>query len=759
MTVSLEALRAEIRELSAQVEEHGHRYYVLDRPTITDSQYDELFRRLSRLEQEHPELALPNSPTAKVGGPPVEKFTTVRHTLPMLSLDNITNPDELADFEQRIQRFLKTEDAIEYVVEPKIDGIGVELVYENGELKVGSTRGDGTNGEDITQNIRTIRSVPLSLRRDGLAVPQLLEVRGEVFYPTEGFQRLNRQREEAGEYVFANPRNAAAGALKQLDSKITAGRPLDLFCHGMGTVEPASFGSHADFLAALQAWGLKPVPLTRVCRSAEEIVAYQEEMESRRDALPYEIDGVVLKVNSLELQRRLGQIARSPRWAMAYKFKPRQSTTRILDIQPQVGRTGTLTPVASLEPVQLAGVTVRNASLHNMDEIERKDIRIGDTIVIERAGDVIPYVVRVLAEERNGSERPFEMPARCPMCNSQVYREEGEAAYRCVGLACPAKLKESLKFFGSRNALDIEGLGEKLIDQLVAKKLVADSADLYSLEEEALTSLERMGAKSARNLIRELDRRKDTTLCPLRDRPGHPARGGGHGQGPGGPIRQPRRHHDRGRGGPHRGPGHRSGGGQEHCRFLRGRGQSPGHRQAVGRGIPAQGGGPNRGRPHRVELRAHRQPGHPVARRGAEVHHRPGRTGGRERQQQDRLRGGGRRPGLQGRQGAGTGHPHPGRGRAAGAAGRRIFSLSRRRGVGGFILPLWGRVGGLIFPLSLWERVGVRVSSASSPLGTAGTERRGLLGRPHPAFGHPLPKGEGLDLGRNEATLSQRGRG
>ena len=690
MTVSLEALRAEIRELSAQVEEHGHRYYVLDRPTITDSEYDELFRRLSRLEQEHPELALPNSPTAKVGGPPVEKFTTVRHTLPMLSLDNITNPDELADFEQRIQRFLKTEDAIEYVVEPKIDGIGVELVYENGELKVGSTRGDGTNGEDITQNIRTIRSVPLSLRRDGIAVPALLEVRGEVFYPTEGFQRLNRQREEAGEYVFANPRNAAAGALKQLDSKITAGRPLDLFCHGMGTVEPASFASHADFLAALQAWGLKPVPLTRVCRSAEEIVAYQEEMESGRDALPYEIDGVVLKVNSLELQRRLGQIARSPRWAMAYKFKPRQSTTRILDIQPQVGRTGTLTPVASLEPVQLAGVTVRNASLHNMDEIERKDIRIGDTIIIERAGDVIPYVVRVLAEERDGSERPFEMPARCPMCDSQVYREEGEAAYRCVGLACPAKLKESLKFFGSRNALDIEGLGEKLIDQLVAKKLVADSADLYSLEEEALTSLERMGAKSAQNLIRELDRRKDTTLARFVT-----ALGIRHvGEATAKVLADQFGSLDAIMDADEEaltevrdiGPG----GGQEHCRFLRGRGQSPGHRQAVGRGIPAQGGAPDRGRPHRVELRAHRQPGHPVARRGAEVHHRPGRTGGRERQQQDRLRGGGRRPGLQGRQGAGTGHPHPGRGRAARAAGRRIFSLSRRRGVGGFISPSGG---------------------------------------------------------------------
>ena len=513
VTDSLEALREQIRQLTAQVEEHGYRYHVLDRPDITDSEYDELFRRLCRLEQEHPELALPNSPTAKVGGPPVERFSTVRHTLPMLSLDNVTNPDELADFEQRIQRFLKTDEPLEYVVEPKIDGIGVELVYRDGELTVGSTRGDGTNGEDITQNIRTIRSVSLSLRREGNAVPRLLEVRGEVFYPTEGFQRLNRQREEAGEYVFANPRNAAAGALKQLDSKITAGRPLDLFFHGMGTVEPAEFASHAEFLETLRAWGLKPVPLTRVCAGVEEIVAYQEEMESRRDELPYEIDGVVVKVNSLELQRRLGQIARSPRWAMAYKFKPRQSTTRIADIQTQVGRTGTLTPVASLEPVQLAGVTVRNASLHNMDEIERKDIRIGDTIVIERAGDVIPYVVRVLAEKRDGSERPFEMPARCPMCQSQVYREEGEAAYRCVGLACPAKLKESLKFFGSRNALDIEGLGEKLIDQLVEKKLVADSADLYGLEEEALASLERMGAKSARNLIRELARSKETTLA------------------------------------------------------------------------------------------------------------------------------------------------------------------------------------------------------------------------------------------------------
>ena len=512
VTGSLEALQAEIREVTEKLAEHGYRYHVLDQPAITDSEYDELFRRLLKLELEYPDFALPNSPTAKVGGPPLAKFTSVPHTLPMLSLDNITNKQELTEFEQRIQRFLKTTDPLEYVTEPKIDGIGVELVFENGELAVGSTRGDGINGEDITQNIRTIRSIALSLRQNGETPPRLLAVRGEVFYPTEGFRRLNRQREEAGEYLFANPRNAAGGALKQLDSKITASRPLDLFCHGMGTVEPASFVNHADFLASIRSWGLKPVPLTRICRNVDEIVAYQEEMESRRDNLPYEIDGVVVKVNSLELQRRLGQIARSPRWAMAYKFRPRQSTTRILDIQTQVGRTGTLTPVASLEPVQLAGVTVKNASLHNMDEIQRKDIRIGDTIVIERAGDVIPYVVQVLAKERDGSERAFEMPARCPMCQAQVYREEGEAAYRCVGLSCPAKLKESLKFFGSRNALDIEGLGEKLIEQLVEKKLVADSADLYSLKEEALASLDRMGTKSAQNLIQELTRSKATTL-------------------------------------------------------------------------------------------------------------------------------------------------------------------------------------------------------------------------------------------------------
>lgn len=513
MAASQSNIQREIDQLKKQVAEHGYRYYVLDDPVISDAEYDALFRRLLELEREHPEFATPDSPTQKVGGPPLEKFETVRHTVPMLSLDNANSREELADFDQRVQRFLKTKEPIEYSVEPKIDGIGVELVFERGRLEVGSTRGDGVNGEDITENLKTIRSIPLMLRQSGRPAPRILEVRGEAFYPTEAFRRLNRAREEAGENVFSNPRNAAAGALKQLDPKVTAQRPLDVFFHGMGVLEPLPVSTQADFVQALREWGLKPVPLARICTHLEEIFAYQEEMEERRDALPYEIDGVVVKVNAFDLQRRLGQIARSPRWAIAYKFKPRQSATRILDIQPQVGRTGTLTPVASLEAVPLGGVIVRSASLHNMDEIERKDIRIGDTVVIERAGDVIPYVVRVLMEKRDGSEKKFEMPGACPVCGSGVYREEGEAAYRCVGLACPAQLKESLKFFGSRNALDIEGLGDKLIDQLVEKGLVRDAADLYELTAEDIAALDRMGKKSADNLIASLERSKNTTLA------------------------------------------------------------------------------------------------------------------------------------------------------------------------------------------------------------------------------------------------------
>ena len=509
---SHDKIEKEILELRREIEKHNYQYHVIDDPLVSDADYDRLFRRLVELERQYPEFASPDSPTQKVGAPPLEKFGTVQHTLPMLSLNNASDREEMAEFEERIRRFLKSTGPIEYAAEPKIDGVAVELVYEEGRFAVGSTRGDGIHGEDITVNLRTIRSIPLTLRSEKRRPPERLEVRGEVFLSREAFQQMNREREEAGQPVFANPRNAAAGSLKQLDSTITAKRSLDIFCHGAGAVTGVSFASHLEFLQAMKDWGLKPVPFARVCQGMEEVLRQREEMEARRDDLPYEIDGLVVKINSTELQRRLGTIARSPRWAIAYKFKPRQATTRILDIQPQVGRTGTLTPVASLQPVPIGGVVVKSASLHNMDEIARKDIRIGDTVVVERAGDVIPYVVQVLTGNRTGTERHFVMPNRCPVCGAAVFREEGEAAYRCIGISCPAQLKESLKFFGSRGAMDIEGLGDKLIDQLVELGLVKDIADLYSLKKEELAELERMAEKSAENLLNALGRSKDATL-------------------------------------------------------------------------------------------------------------------------------------------------------------------------------------------------------------------------------------------------------
>ena len=513
MTEVSNAAADEILRLRRAIEKHNYQYHVLDDPLISDAEYDRLFRRLLELEKKHPALVTPDSPTQKVGAPPLERFSTVQHSLPMLSLNNAMDPQELVEFEERIQRFLKHNESIDYAVEPKIDGLAVEIVYLDGKFTLGSTRGDGVNGEDITANLRTIRSIPLTLRADGQAIPKRLEIRGEVFLPLKAFQKMNRDREEQGQSVFANPRNAAAGSLKQLDSTITAKRPLDIFFHGTGLIEGVQFATHCDFREGLERWGLKPVPLGRLCRGVQEIFRYRDEMEARRDQLPYEIDGLVVKVNSTALQRRLGQIARSPRWAIAYKFKPRQATTRILDIQANVGRTGTLTPVASLETVPIGGVMVKSASLHNMDEIARKDIRIGDTVVVERAGDVIPYVVKVLTEKRTGDEKQFVMPERCPVCGSQVFREEGEAAYRCIGISCPAQLKESLKFFGSRGAMDIEGLGEKLINQLVERGLVQDVADLYKLTKEQLAGLDRMAAKSAQNLLDNLARSKHTTLA------------------------------------------------------------------------------------------------------------------------------------------------------------------------------------------------------------------------------------------------------
>ena len=506
-------VKAEVERLRQELTLHNYRYYVLDDPLISDAEYDRLFRRLSELENQHPELRDPLSPTQRVGAPPLTAFAQVRHSLPMLSLANVVSRKEMQEFQERIQRVLKRDEPIEYAAEAKIDGVAIELVYEGGKLTVGSTRGNGVIGEDITQNLRTVRSIPLTLHSHGShPVPSRLEVRGEVFLATEPFRRLNRERAAAGEPLFANPRNATAGSLKQLDSSITAKRPLDLFCYGLGRVEGVSFATHWQFIECLKSWGLKPVPNRRLCRNLEEVFTFFDDLEKQRDALPYEIDGVVVKVNSFALQRQLGEISRSPRWAVAYKFSARQATTKVLNIAFQVGRTGVLTPVAELEPVGIGGVTVRNASLHNMDEIERKDIRIGDTVILERAGDVIPYVVKVIAEKRTGGEKKFPKPTKCPVCGAEVERGEGEAAYRCTGLACPAKLKESLKFFGSRGSLEIEGLGEKIIDQLVDKGLVHDAGDLYRLSKEQIASLERMADKSAQNLIDAIEKSKTTTL-------------------------------------------------------------------------------------------------------------------------------------------------------------------------------------------------------------------------------------------------------
>ena len=509
-------IRDEIERLRREVERHNRLYYVLDAPEISDAEYDALFRRLQELEAAHPELASPDSPTQRVGAPPAERFRTVAHTLPMLSLANAMSEDEVVEFDTRVRRTLHHEGPVAYVAEPKLDGVAVELVYEHGRLVVGSTRGDGMTGEDVTANLRTIRSVPLTLVRERGApsLPERLEVRAEVILSKAGFQRLNAERAETGEPLFANPRNAAAGSLRQLDSRITAKRPLDVFCHSPGAIEGATFETHWAFLQTLQRWGLKVNPLNRRCADLAAALACYRTLAETRDSLPYEIDGVVLKVDELAAQERLGQVSRSPRWAVAYKFKPRQAVTTVRDIVPSVGRLGTVTPIAELEPVQLGGVTVRNASLHNMDEIERKDVRVGDTILLERAGDVIPYVVRVLAEKRTARARRFTMPERCPVagCGGHIVREEGEVAYRCINASCPAQRKWRIRHFAARNALDIDGLGEKLVDQLVDTGLVEDFADLYGLTVERLAGLERMAEKSAGNIVHGIERSKRPPL-------------------------------------------------------------------------------------------------------------------------------------------------------------------------------------------------------------------------------------------------------
>ncbi len=505
----------EIDDLRRTIEFHNQRYYVLDAPVISDAEYDRLFRRLVELEEAHPELRSPTSPTQRVGAVPAEKFEPVRHTQTMLSLNNAMAEDEFREFDARVQRALRTEAPIEYVAEPKLDGVAIELVYEHGELAVASTRGDGVTGENVTANVKTIRSVPLRLRRErrGAAEPARLEVRGEVIFPRAAFEQLNAERAQRGEPLFANPRNAAAGSLRQLDSRVTAERPLDIFCYAPGDVSGTQLPDHWHFLEALRAWGLRTNPLNTRCRGADAVVQYHRDMAAQRPQLPYDIDGIVAKVNRFDLQRQLGEVSRSPRWASAYKFKAQQATTRVRNIVPSVGRTGAITPVAELEPVFVGGVTVSNASLHNMDEVERKDVRIGDTVVIERAGDVIPYVVEVATGKRTGGERRFRMPERCPVCGSNVVREEGAAAYRCIGMSCPAKLREAIRHFASKHALDIDGLGEKLVAQLTDTGLVRDVADLYDLTAAQLAGLERLADKSAQNVVDAIAGSKRTTLA------------------------------------------------------------------------------------------------------------------------------------------------------------------------------------------------------------------------------------------------------
>lgn len=510
---SPQAAKARMDKLRRLLDYHNYRYHVLDDPEISDAQYDAMFRELQALETTYPQWITPDSPTQRVGAPPLEKFGTVEHAQPMLSLANAFSEKEVGEFDERIHRFLNHDGPIEYVVEPKMDGVAVELIYIAGVLRIGSTRGDGIRGEDITQNLKTIRSIPLRLMETpAYPTADRIDVRGEVFITVPDFNKLNQQRLKKGEPPFANPRNAAAGSLRQLDSAVTAERPLDIFFYGIGEFQGRSFDTHWELLENLRNWGLKVNPLIRRCPDIEASILHYRRLLDMRPSLPYEADGAVLKVNSLDLQTRLGEISRSPRWALAFKFPSHQETTTVRDIQVQVGRTGALTPVAILEPVRVGGVQVTRATLHNQDEIDRKDIRIGDTVVIQRAGDVIPEVIEVVSGRRTGRELPFKIPEQCPVCGSRVARLDGESAHRCMGLSCPAKLKEGILHFASKRAMDIDGLGEKLVEQLVDRRLVKDVADLYKLDQVQLASLERMADKSASDILNAVERTKEIPL-------------------------------------------------------------------------------------------------------------------------------------------------------------------------------------------------------------------------------------------------------
>ncbi len=503
-------IKEEMERLVRDINFHNYRYYVLDSPFISDDEYDRLYRRLKEIEERY-HYVLPDSPTQRVGAPPLDKFEKVKHREPMLSLDNAFTHEELREFDKRVKRFLRSEEEIEYTVEPKYDGLAMELSYRRGLLYRASTRGDGYEGEDVTRNIRTIRSVPLKIEYSEF--PEEIDIRGEVYMNIEDFEALNTEREQRGEQPFANPRNAAAGSVRQLDPSITASRKLHLSCYGMGTVKGKEFGSQWEFIKWLESARF-PVPaVVRLARGIDKCLEVVREVEERRNAFPFETDGTVVKVNDLELQHVLGTKTREPRWAVAYKFAAHQGTTKIKDIRGSVGRTGVITPFAIFEPVRIGGVTVSRSTLHNWDEMERKDIRIGDTVIVERAGDVIPHVVKVIKDKRTGREKPFPIPERCPVCESKVVRGEDEVAVRCQSLNCPAQVQERIIHFASRGAMDIEGLGEKNVELFYSRGLISHFLDLYTLKREDLLELPRFAEKSASNLMDAIERSKHATFA------------------------------------------------------------------------------------------------------------------------------------------------------------------------------------------------------------------------------------------------------
>ena len=501
-----------IEVLRKKIDDHNYHYYVLNNPIISDQEYDSLLRNLQTLENKYPDQITPDSPTQRVGAAPLDAFNSINHSVPMLSLENAMDSEELIGYYERTKRGLKTESSIDFIAEPKLDGIGVELIYENGLFKFGLTRGDGIKGEDITQNLKTINAIPLSLRTDKLPYPELLEVRGEVFMEKKKFKIFNDYRSRNELSIFANPRNAAAGSLRQLDSRVTAERPLSIYCYEPGKINGKNFENHSDFLSALSDWGFPVNREIKLVKNIEDIISYHNKLEEKRHSLPYEIDGTVFKVNNINKRETLGLRSRSPRWAIAGKFKAEQVTSVILDINASIGRTGAVTPVAKLNPVNVGGVVITNATLHNQDEIDRKDVRIGDTVLVQRAGDVIPEVVKVINSKRPRNTLKYTLPNSCPVCSKEVLRPKGESVTRCNNLSCPAQIKGRIKHFISKGGLDVEGFGDKLVDQLVDKGLIQNFDGIFRLSFADLESLDRMAEKSSQNIINAINNSKKTTF-------------------------------------------------------------------------------------------------------------------------------------------------------------------------------------------------------------------------------------------------------